>query len=166
MKRSIVQPKCGFSRTKLVCVISPLLSPYIACPLQSVSMVSLCCRCVYGAAGAAGWHAVQRGRKGVMANIRGKEPLTHGTSNAGLWKIHWNTHTAWHARSEHWDRHTSYINTQRHTWGENTCGDEETVFLFSHAQRRLQHRHWLFEGILKKVTFGGKKSRNLKHLSF
>lgn len=73
---------------------SSLLSLYIVCLLQSVSMVLLCCRCVYGAAGAAGWHAAQRGREGVMANIRGKEPLTHGTSNVGLWKIHLNTHTA------------------------------------------------------------------------
>lgn len=155
VKRSVVHPKCVLSRTNLACVIFSLLSPYIACPLQSVSMVLLRCRCVYGAAGAAGWHAVQRGRKGVMANIRGKEPLTHGTGNAGLWKIHWNTHTAWHARSERWDRHTSYINTQRHTWGENTCGDEETVFLFSHAHEKTAPQTPAFWRYIKEVTFGG-----------
>lgn len=64
--------------------------------MLGVSMVFLRCRCVYSAAGAAGCHAVQRGREGVMANIRGKEPLTHGTGIAGLWKIHLNTHTARH----------------------------------------------------------------------
>ena len=85
-----------------------------------VSMVLLRCRCVYGAAGAAGCRAVQRGREGVMANIRGKEPLTHGTGIVGLWKIHFNSHSPTHAHSEHEDMHTSHINTQTHTWEEDT----------------------------------------------
>lgn len=36
----------------------------------------------------------KQGSEGVMANIRGKEPLTHGTGIVGLWKIHLSTHTA------------------------------------------------------------------------
>lgn len=83
----------------LVCVVFYCRLPHLFCLCTlsvCVSVVLLCCRCVYGAAGAAGWHAVQGGREGVMANIRGKEPLTHGISNIGLWKIHLNTHRAWH----------------------------------------------------------------------
>lgn len=40
-------------------------------------------RCVCGAAGAAGVHAVRRGSAGVMANMPGKEPLTHATGIVG-----------------------------------------------------------------------------------
>lgn len=113
-----------------------------------VAMALLCHRCVFGAAGAAGrlacWGGEGRGRVreggAVMANIWGKKPLTHGTSNAGPWKIHLNARTAPHAPRERDD--TSYINTQGHTWGGNTCGCKETLFLCVYSQRS-QLQYWL-----------------------
>lgn len=74
-----------------------------------------------------GCHAVQRGREGVMANIRGKKPLTHGTGIVGLWKIHLNIHTQQalrHAHKSH--KYTNAHMRRRYMW---IRGD--SLFLFT-----------------------------------
>ncbi|KAM7414968.1 hypothetical protein PAMA_019673 [Pampus argenteus] len=81
-------------------------------------------------------------RETVMAKIRGKEPLTHGTGIVSLWKIHLSAHTALtHAQSEHRDMHSNYRP------GKDRPGDRGTVLIvrwtrngsyesrLSHAQR-------------------------------